>query len=804
MTVNRGCTTAMCSPIRKLSLGLLFVLIYGEFSLYGMDAGCDASMLQAVRADWYAQEQRLGRAPDSPQAIQSVLRRAAALLKDMRQAPVPPDLTVEAAELRRHTDLAAQVDALDDADRIELYDEIRAVVRRLVVKNPLVASQPIVFMQRHRAVGYMLYEYLGWYYAYGFDPSNGARNSKFSTPPTGGGVYVLQEPGRSMKVRELTGDRLGPGHFVTLSMSFDARTLYFAFADPTGKDPYTLPGYARLPTEPGVKYNTFHIYAMDADGSSIRQLTEGPDDDFDPCPLPDGAIAFESTRRGSKLRCGGGSPEFVYTLHRMDADGRNIRTLSFHETHEWHPAVLNDGRIVYTRWDYVDRNAAKFHGLWTCNPDGTNPAILFGNYTTRPWASYQAKAIPGSNRVVFVGGGHHANVGGTLVVLDPSGAGLDEAGHDRFDSLEWLTPEVCFAEAEGWPKSYFYSPWPLAEGYMLVSFSHEPLPGGYTGSYKEGETGIYYMDRFGNLELLFRRKGISSVYPIPLKARPTPPIVAQAVEPDLKSEGEFLLTDVNKSLFDLPDGRQITALRVVQLLPKSRTDHAADPRIGHPNEANARMLLGTVPVEADGSAYFRAPALKPLYFQAVDETGRAVQGMRSVVYLQPGERRSCIGCHEPPGSTPAVRRPMAASRAPSIIQPGPDGALPFSYPRLVQPVLDRHCVRCHDGSTGADKSPLVLTGDGDGWFSASYNHLEPYLRWPSYDEVTRPGRLGADSSPLTTIICQTHRKYLDLPDEALRRVYLWLDLHVPFYGTYEEDALIAQRQGQQIPPPALQ
>jgi hypothetical protein len=103
-----------------------------------------------------------------------------------------------------------------------------------------------------------------------------------------------------------------------------------------------------------------------------------------------------STRRGTKLRCGGGSPEAVFTLHRMEADGTGLRTLSFHETHEWHPSVLPDGRILYTRWDYVDRNAAKFHGLWTCNLDGSNPAVLFGNYTVRPWAAYQAKAIPNS------------------------------------------------------------------------------------------------------------------------------------------------------------------------------------------------------------------------------------------------------------------------------------------------------------------------------------------------------------------------------------------------------------------------
>jgi hypothetical protein len=490
----------------------------------------------------------------------------------------------------------------------------------------------------------------------------------------------------------------------------------------------------------------------------------------------------------------------------MDADGGNIRTLSFHETHEWHPSVLNDGRLVYTRWDYVDRNAAKFHGLWTCNIDGTNPSILFGNYTTKPWACFQAKAIPGSRRVVFVAGGHHANVGGTLMVLDPSRLAYDTTtGEDRLESVECLTPEVLFAEAQGWPKSFYYSPWPLSEKYFLVAFSHDPLPGGYTKQHRDSETGLYYFDRFGNLELLFRKAGISAVYPIPLGARESAPVCVGPTDSRLGEQGEFLLSDVRRSVLALPAGRRVKELRVFQLLPKSRTDSADYPRMGHPDQANARMLLGTVPVEADGSAYFVAPARKPLYFQAVDESGRAVQGMRSIVYLQPGERRGCVGCHEPPGAAPPAGGVAAARRGVSVIQSGPDGSKPFGYPRLIQPLLERHCVRCHDGTAGPDKSPLVLTGEMAGRFSKSYESLKPYVRWPSYDAVTRPGEVGADASPLSGILVgEKHRKYVQVPDEALRTFYLWLDAHVPFYGTYDEAELAAQRRGEAVGPPALQ
>ncbi len=762
-----------------------------------------AELAITVRSDWEAQEVRLGRTPQSAEAIQAALDRARRLAVDLTEVTTAADRD-RLAELRSRSE---QLSALGDQARRELYFAVRDFTRQLALRNPLVARRPILFLQRSRAVGYMLYEYLGWYYAFGYDPTCGAKNAQFPTPPPGGGVFVLTRPGQSFETLELTAGRFPPGHFVTLALDADARTIYFAFADPSGADPYDSPGYVQATAEPGVRYNTFHLFAMDVDGTTLRQLTDGPYDDFDPCPLPDGNIVFESTRRGSKLRCGGGSPELVYTLHRMDGDGGDIQTLSFHETHEWHPSLLHDGRIVYTRWDYVDRNAAKFHGLWTCHPDGSFPSILFGNYTTRPWACYQAKAVPGSHKIMFVAGGHHANVGGTLMLLDPSRVGLDpERGEDRLDALTCLTPEVCFAEAEGWPRSYFYSPWPQSETYYLVAFSHYPLPGGYTGEYRDTETtGLYYLDVFGNLELLYRCAGRSAVYPIPLAPRPAPPPLDTPQRATPTEEGEFLLTDVRRSLLPLPADRRITHLRVFQLLPKSRTDQAGVPRIGHPDQSNARLLLGTVPVEPDGSAYFRAPARKPLYFQAVDESGRAVQGMRSVVYLQPGERRGCVGCHEPPGTAPESRAIAALQRPAATITPGPAGTQPFGYVQLIQPLLDQHCVGCHDGSAGPEKSELVLTGEASEPFSRSYDNLLPFLRWPSYDAVTRPGELGADASPLSAVLTSdAHRRYATVPHEQLRILYLWLDAQVPFYGTYEEEGLEAQRRGLVVSTPTLQ
>ena len=782
--------------MRGLAVGAIIAVILSAPPAWAREArggrGAPRQSLEAmVEAEWAAQEAARGRAPESPEAIRDALDRADRLLADLAAMPNAPDLAPEAAALERLRAQADGLDALDEAARLALYKAVRAAGREAALKNPLFADTPLVFMKRRRFICQMLHEYVAY-----FDDYGGV---------LGGGVYVLEKPGRSLEVRDLVGGRLPPGCFTTLALSYDAKRVYFAQAECTGRPvPLGAP-----------KQAFYHVFDVDPAGAELRQLTDGRHDDFDPCPLPDGDIAFMSTRRGGFTRCNNPwEPIPVYTLHRMDADGEHIRTLSFHETNEWHPSVLGDGRIVYTRWDYVDRSAANFHGLWVTNPDGSNPAALFGNYTGRINACFQPHAVPGSQRILFVAGAHHANVGGSLVLLDPSRVRLDpEHGTDRFDAIEVLTPEVCFPEGDqadgGWPKTYYHSPWPLSEKYFLVSFGRGPLPGMSSGG-KEDTTGLYYLDRFGNLELLYRDDRCASMYPIPLAPRPKPPVVPSTLSAGMGEEGEFVLTDVRRSLLPLPEGRPIRAIRIFQVLPKT-TPTANQPRLGHANAEGARALVGTVPVEADGSAYFRAPARKPLYFQAIDESGRAVQSMRSVTYLQPGERRGCVGCHEPSDTTAAPRSTLATRRPPSSIRPGPDGTQPFGYPRLVQPVLDRHCTRCHDGTEGPDKSPLILTGEPTDAFTRSYEALRPYLRWYEWGgeslagTVTQPGHAGATESRLWAILADAaHADAVRLADEDRERLAVWLDGNVPFYGTYEAKAREAQKRGEAVALPEVQ
>lgn len=802
---------------------ILVGLLNTAFSADTPAVALDFCVSRHVEADWQAQEQCRQRMPDSPEAVRAALQRGERLLGDLQQALPETGLQPEAAALRSLRAQVADMDRLDVQRRLALYNQVRWATRNLALKNPLLAGKPLVFLKRRRFVSQMLHEYLGYFYDYG--------------DVAGGGVFVLEEPGRSLQTRDLIGGRLPRGNYTTLALSYDGRTVYFGFAERAAEKPDFYSPQRRC----------FHVYAVNADGSDLRALTDGPEDDFDPCPLPDGGVAFMSTRRGGFGRCHNPwEPLPAYTLHRMNADGSGLRTLSWHETNEWHPSVLNDGRIVYSRWDYVDRSAANFHGLWTAHPDGSNPAILFGNYTMRINACFQPHAIPGSDKILFVAGAHHADVGGSLVVVDPKRVALEPGtGEDSFASITALTPEVTYPEANGWPKSYFHGPWPLSENYFLVGFSHETLPGMSSGEKRDTRTGLYYFDRFGNLELLYRDAEASCMYPIPLVPRSVPPLLASSQDAGLllrreseshrtdfparrdgpegpsyeknssadalQDEGEFVLADVRQSFFPLPAERPIKELRIFQVLPKTHTHVANQPRLGYANAESARMLLGTAPVEDDGSAYFRAPACKPLYFQAVDADGRAVQTMRSVAYLQPGERRGCVGCHERPGTVAASRALLAVRRPPSAIAPGPEGTRPLSYPLLVQPVLDRHCVRCHDGQAGPGKSELALTRQVQDEFTRSYQNLKPFVRWNEWGgaslnpTATHPGRGGADQSPLTKVLDDAnHASQLDLPEADRRRLYLWLDANAPFYGTYTQPERLAQLQGEAVPPPRVQ
>jgi Hydrazine synthase alpha subunit middle domain len=698
-----------------------------------------------------------------------------------------------------------------------LWLAIHRTRRALVFKNPLADTGPLLFSKR---VPSIMSHQLTQCYGYTSQP--------------GGGLFVLDQPGQSIKVRCLTGS-MKSGSFLRPEVTFDGQTIYFPYckADTAPEewgDPKTMDRW-------------FHIWSMKADGSDLKQLTDGPFDDLNPICLPDGQLMFPSTRRGGFHRCGRG-PCYVYTLAIAGADGSDPHPVSFHETNEWDPTIGHDGRVIYTRWDYVDRNAVYYQQLWSVRQDGSDVRIFYGNNTFNPPGIWEAHAVPGSNKVMATAAAHHGMSAGSIILLNVT------EGVDGPKPIQRLTPDALIPESEAplahsaklpepldfdyqpqrfweanfdpnrntkktieqrrWPGHCYKAPYPLSEDYFLASYSYDRLLG-EPGPNRPNMFGLYLVDSFGNRELLYRDPNISSQWVIPLKARKkpiqTPTTVVKGPDGKQSETGTFFLQNVYESWPKLPNDK-VTHLRIIQVLPKT-TPNINQPKVGLPFASPGKQVLGTVPVEEDGSAYFTVPAKTPILFQALDEQGRAVQTMRSLTYLQPGEKASCVGCHESRMSTPPVLgNPIAIGREPSKITPGPDGSNPLSYPILVQPVLDKHCVECHNAKKPEGK--VILTGEPAGQFSQSYNHLAPlvaYTAWympnRNYEPLTHPGQFGARNSQLVKLLDAGHYD-VKLSDAEWERLVTWIEANALFYGTFNVKDQAKQQKGERITGPDLE
>lgn len=754
--------------------------------------------------------------------VDIVLRRTAALLADLRKMPEAPDLAAAGQELDALKTEAQTTPTNHVAARRGLFERALALRRRVAFANPLLDFTELVFIKRHRAVfGHMCDQFYGiaarpgggvFVLSNAFGAKPVARDVLATATVSNGrlqGRRLEGGPNRWWKISydgvgRLQGEATQGGSFLSPDLSFDGRALLFAYVECQGDRTH------RSHTDPArghwAEGRCYHIFKVNMDGTGLTQLTDGTWNDFDPCWLPNGRVAFISERRGGYLRCGRICP--TYTLHDMAADGSDIRCLSFHETNEWQPSVTPEGLIIYTRWDYVDRGSMVAHGPWIITPDGRDPRAVRGNYTlrhTRPDMELDLRAIPGSHRYVATAAPHHGQANGSLVVFDPR-----VEDDNRMSAVKRLTPDVGFPESQQGTEAYG-EPWPLSEDYYLCSYD----PAMETpGLGKKGFYGLYLLDSFGNKELIYRDPEIGAHNPIPLRPRPMPPVVSEngsRVAAPASAEAVVGVVNVYASVKPWPKDIRITALRVCQVLPLSvGSDEAAqNTGLQIPGSASinlARAVLGTAPVEADGSARFIVPARKELYFQALDERGLAVTTMRSGTHFQPGETALCQGCHEPRrGAPPApAQPPLAMRRAPSRLQPEVDGTNPFSYPRLVQPVLDQHCVACH-ARPDAKAPPLdakLVTRPSGGFmdkpttYYASYLSLTPKFGFYDYgkDPESTPGKIGARGSALFQLLEKGHYD-VKLPPEDLHRITLWLDLCSIFYGVYEKDGAAEQLRG---------
>ncbi|HOZ48153.1 MAG TPA: discoidin domain-containing protein [Candidatus Hydrogenedentes bacterium] len=673
-----------------------------------------------------------------------------------------------------------------EADAKALFFEARWLQRRLMLAHPLLDFDAIFFAKRvPGSFNHMSDQYYGWW----------------SRP--GGGLFILRGFKEDAPECECISDSFDtPGSFLRPILSYDAEKVLFAWCR-------YYPDLAAQPdklNKDNVPEDAFyHLFEMRRDNRTPRRVTRGKYDDFDGRYLPDDRIVFLSTRRGQAVQCGirsametiahdalpdcyvrcGGGPErpvAVYTLHTMDADGSDLCAISPFEMFEWTPSVGRDGTILYSRWDYVDRHNMPYMSLWAINPDGTNARIVYGNFTQAPHCTFEPRCVPNSNKIVFTASGHHAQTLGSLVLLDPA------KSSEGTSPITRLTPEVVFPEIEGWPKACFANPWPLSESLYLVAWGCEATP-------RQGQSraahamGLYLLDTDGDMELLYRDPEISSQWPMPLRPQPRPPVIASTLRRDGPNEGRFLLADVYAGLNATVRGN-VKALRIVAVPAKTHPTMNF-PSLGLTNDDPGKCVLGTVPVEADGSAFFRVPAGVIVFFQALDERGMAIQTMRSATHVQPGQTLSCIGCHENRHLAPPAKQLLAAQRPPSNLRVGPEGSWPLRFDRLVQPVLNDRCIRCHaPDARGPDAAKLDLTEAKayDSLVDYGSPSLRQHVQGQYAQGFSTEGRCAAQTSPLLALLTAPEGHYgerLDPQDQE--RLVTWIDTYGQRLGSFSED-----------------
>ena len=592
----------------------------------------------------------------------------------------------------------------------------------------------------------------------------------------GGGIYTYDPSRPKLEEREIF--RRDNGVVFDMTASFDARKLLFSYRDCTPDD-------------------SFHIYEINVDGTGLRQITTGRYHDVSPFYLPGGKIGFVSTRVKSFSMC---QDAAASALHVMDADGKNIRRIQFGTLADLSPHVLDDGSILFTRWEYQDKSVFTVQSLWTINPDGTRLNLFYGNTITIPNTIWQAKPIPGTKKLLCTMAPHHGNLVGAIGIVDR------RLGQESPKAMRNITPEIPYTPSvdPNWrpgDQLYYWSyrdPYPIDKELFLVAYG-----GGGVQRYR-----LFLLDDKGEKVRLWEDERISCFSPIPLVARRQPPNINSAL-PTSKvasgggpgmGHGTFLLMDVYQGLNGVNRG-QVAAIRVMSQVAKPTNNRGrrayfkghdiVDPVIGA-GTFYVKHNYGTVPVGKDGSAYFKAPAGVELYFQALDVDGKELSRMGSITQLQPGETQSCIGCHESRSVAPSQWRPSASAirRGPVDITPPPWGAGPVDFVRHVQPGLDKYCVKCHSGVD--PDGDIDLSGDKTRHFNIAYDNLLRrslvnffYLTPPQEETGNfQPLKTGSHVSKVVSLIEKGHGA-VKMDDDSRRRLYTWIEANVPYYGTYE-------------------
>ncbi len=719
----------------------------------------------------------------SPESVVAALEHMASTWPD--QAPVfrsgvPSDLKSV------HGNLLRRLRSGDPTAR-QAGQSLTKSIRQALLSNPLVTAAPVLFVARSQ-----------YRNTHGPDETMYQTNEHVTKYFKGGGTLRVLDvsTGKVRTLLELPGGNV--------------------------RDPFVHADGKRmlLSVRKDVRDN-YHIYRMNADGTGLKQLTSAPQvTDIQPVWLPNGRIMFSSTREPKYIHC---QRHLMANLFLMEEDGANIRQVGFNTLFEGRSSLLPDGRVLYSRWEYVDKHFSSAYGLWTAYPDGTQQQLYYGGLSWQPGAMLDARAIPGTRRLACIFGSVHGHENGAMVVVDP------EVASEGPESILHTWPKDISNHMRKWKQvgrvgggdydsfkrglPHFYQcPFPLSEHYYLC-----------TRTFREGNRthyGLFLADTFGN-ETLLHHEEPGCFQPVLLRPTSPLPVIPDRITDPGVDKGTFYVNDVygGPEMAAVPRGT-VKWLRVVEApakltYPPGRHGDWAAPRdtdSHHPtalnwNHYNSKRVLGTVRVHPDGSSSFTVPARRFVYFQLLDATGRMVHSMRSGTALLPGEQQGCVGCHSyrstPTASSPTIRRP------PDALTPWKGGARVFNYAEHVQPILDKHCVTCHDhGKRGAK---MNLSGDKGLAFNSSYVAL--MSRSPAVWKLPEPGAdkplvstigagpvpsvpprtWGSSQSRLIDMLEKGHGSVKLTPGE-LQRLMEWIDLNAPYYP-FEQDYYTANTYG---------
>jgi len=756
-------------------------------------------LAQRIEMDWVRQAVALSIHHGSDRLVGSVdemIDRGEKLLRT-----VVPAKRAEARErFRSLCEVRKRMDGRRDdvAALRRLWLEARRALRPIVFADSAIDFDAIVFCTR---------------YAMHYKPNVCGVHVSWAYKP-GGDICVLSDLESGRDVRPLIEGQLGPGHVHGLDLWFDGSRIAFGWANQDRWPPVKSTSWPRRDNECfafELRNNTEppHLYEMDIDGREIRQLT---DHDFwtdvEPVYCPDGSIVFTSDRSAHSPSCDSYCNDLTdHNLYLLTADQRWIRRLTNQKDVDMHPHLLDNGLIAYLRWEYQERHFWDVHSVWTIRPDGTMADALFKQHLGAPTSVRDARSVPGTGWLVAIAAGHHCLPKGPVVILDPS------KGLNSQDGVRLLTrgprPQERSATWRGkrtWQRNlvsgggvrdaggFYMTPYALSATRFLVSYAYGSWPArkyrNYSADVDSNGAGIYLIDSYGSKELIYRHPLYCCESPIPLKARERPPASTTTVDYS-KNFATCIVPDVTEGMEGVAPGT-IKHLRIAEALPWPIVPGQGVKRWDLSNRWCPVRVIGTVPVEADGSAHFKVPVADnaSVYFQALDSRHMEIRRMRTSVSFQPGEVRSCNGCHETRADSPKEPQGIAARRAPDRPTPPPWGCeQPIGFERLVQPVLDKHCITCHGGPK--PKKGLRLERGKAYAALVKGTKKKPALvslSNPNSDgRVTQVKQFGSHRSKLIQVLLAGHQK-VRLSDDEWLTLVTWVDANAPY-----QDRLLSKR-----------